>query len=228
VETIIQLNNVSKVYQTGNIATHSLQNVTLQLPKGRNIAIVGKSGSGKSTLLNMITGIDRPTTGEIVVCGKNITKLSEKELAQWRGQNIGIVFQFFQLLPTLNILDNLLLPMEFVGIVPSSERKKRAKELLETTGMLPHAQKYPSELSGGEQQRVAIARALVNDPPLIVADEPTGNLDSANSQMVKSIFDAQRKQGRTIVTVTHEHIEQEQYDAVVPLSDGKILNMHNL
>ena len=222
-ESFIQLSNVSKTYKTGNVLFDALKEINLQIGKGQSIAIVGKSGCGKSTLLNMIAGIDRPSNGEIEISGKKISRLNEKELTQWRGQNVGIVFQFFQLLPTLSVLDNLILPMDFIGNIPNKKRKSRAMELLQMTGVDVQAKKYPGELSGGEQQRVAIARALANDPQLIVADEPTGNLDSANSKIVKDIFKALKKQGKTVIVVTHEKIDPQEYDTVINLADGKII-----
>lgn len=228
VNDIIQLKDVSKTYKTGSVSYDALRGIDLQVPQGSNLAIVGKSGSGKSTLLNMITGIDRPSKGQIVICGKQTDHLNERELSMWRGKNIGIVFQFFQLLPTLTVLDNLLLAMDFVSVIPSSNRKTRAIQLLSMTGVEGHAKKYPGELSGGEQQRVAIARALANDPMLIVADEPTGNLDSVNSDIVKDIFKTLRKEGKTVVTVTHERINAQEYDAVINLRDGQIVKVSDL
>ena len=221
-ESIIQLSNVSKTYRTDSVVFSALKDITLQIEKGKNIVIRGKSGSGKSTLLNMISGIDRPGKGEIEICGKKISALSEKELTKWRGRNVGIVFQSFQLLPTLSVLDNLILPMDFVGVIPMKKRKSRAMELLKMTGVDVQAKKYPGELSGGEQQRVAIARAIANDPQFIVADEPTGNLDSVNSKIVKDIFISLNKQGKTVITVTHEQINPQEYDAVITLVDGEI------
>ena len=220
---IIQLRDVSKTYKTGSISYNALSNINLSVTQGNNLAIVGKSGSGKSTLLNMITGIDRPTQGQMIICGEQIDQLNEKDLSLWRGKNVGIVFQFFQLLPTLTVLDNLLLAMDFVNVVPKQNRKIKAMHLLTMTGVESHAKKYPGELSGGEQQRVAIARALANEPMLIVADEPTGNLDSVNSQIVKDIFKNLKKEGKTVITVTHEQINSQDYDAVINLSDGKII-----
>lgn len=219
---IIKVENLTKIYESGEIKYPALQNINLQIHKGSNVAVTGKSGSGKSTLLNMITGIDYPTSGKIIIKNQQINILTEKELTRWRGKNIGIIFQFFLLLPNISILDNILLPMEFVNVIPKKERKERAMHLLEITGIENHAKKFPHELSGGEQQRAAISRALANDPEIIIADEPTGNLDSANSEIIKNIFKKLNRKGKTIITVTHEKVYPGEYDQVVFLSDGKI------
>ena len=219
----IELQNVSKIYRTGNIQYTALTDINKHIDKGSYVAITGKSGSGKSTLLNMITGIDNPSSGTITISNEEISNFNEQQLTKWRGRNIGIVFQFFQLLPTISIIDNLVLAMDFVGKISKSKRKSRASELLEITGIVSHAYKYPGELSGGEQQRAAISRALVNNPEIIIADEPTGNLDSVNSQIVIDIFKQLHHQGKTIITVTHDQIDTSQYDEVIRLSDGKII-----
>src|SRR5690242_10187489 len=178
-----RLLNVVKAYPMGDREYVALRGINLALYAGEFTAIVGPSGSGKSTILNMITGIDRPTTGQVLMAGRPLHLMSENELAQWRGANIGIVFQFFQLLPTLTALENVMLPMDFVDTYRGA-RRQRALSLLSRVGLSSHANHLPSELSGGEQQRVAIARALANDPPIIIADEPTGNLDSATGQLI--------------------------------------------
>ncbi|MFV8752312.1 ABC transporter ATP-binding protein [Nannocystaceae bacterium ST9] len=201
-----------------------LRDVDLTIGAGEHVAIVGKSGSGKSSLLNMITGIDRPSRGEVVVAGTPVHALAEGPRALWRGRTVGIVFQFFQLIPTLTTLQNLMLAMEFVGVVAKKDRRARAMALLEQTGIAAHVDKLPSELSGGEQQRVAIARALVNDQPLLVADEPTGNLDSQNSAIVLGIFRELVKAGKTVVVVTHERsVGGGDYGRVVSLEDGALV-----
>src|SRR5690606_8546392 len=168
------------------------------------IAITGKSGSGKSTLLNVITGIDRPTAGSVLINGIRVDKLSESELASWRGKNVGVVFQFFQLLPTLTTLENVMLPMDFCNTYPKKDRKERALSLLQMVDIGEQADKFPSTLSGGQQQRAAIARALANDPPLIVADEPTGNLDSATAKAIFELFARLARSGKSVLVVTHE------------------------
>jgi ABC-type lipoprotein export system ATPase subunit len=194
----------------------------LQIDRGEFVAIIGKSGSGKSTLINMLTGIDRPTTGEVLVGDTAVHTLSEGRLAVWRGKNVGIVFQFFQLLPTLTLLENVLLPMDFGHRFPTGERRERALDLLEQVGMAEQAGKLPSAVSGGQQQRVAIARALANDPPIVVADEPTGNLDSKTADDVFSLFERLVESGKTILMVTHDPRAAATADRVIFLSDGRV------
>ncbi len=225
-QDLIQLKDVSLTYGT-TAATGApypaLQDIDLTVGAGDHLAVVGSSGSGKSSLLNMITGIDHPTRGTVEIAGTKIHTLAEGPLALWRGRTVGIVFQFFQLIPNLSILENLLLPMEFVNVIPKVERTSRALALLEQTGIAPQAGKLPAELSGGEQQRAAIARALANDPPLLVADEPTGNLDSRNAERVLAIFLRQVEAGKTVIVVTHERNVGAQFARVVTLRDGRIV-----
>ncbi|HAP42825.1 MAG: ABC transporter ATP-binding protein [Spirochaetes bacterium GWD1_61_31] len=220
---LVRLNEVSLTYGSNGTRCEALRKINLSIGSGEHLAIVGKSGSGKSSLLNMITGIDHPSEGEVIVDGTTVHTMKEGPLALWRGRMAGIVFQFFQLIPTITILQNILLPMEFVGVIPKKERRERALSLLEQTGIFDHARKLPSELSGGEQQRAAIARALANDPPLIVADEPTGNLDSANAEIVLGIFRGLVDAGKTVVVVTHERNLGKEYSRVVSLKDGMIV-----
>lgn len=201
---------------------HALKDATLSVQAGDNVVIVGKSGSGKSTLLNIITGIDRAESGEVHINGSALTNLNESELAVWRGRSIGIVFQFYQLLPTLSAIDNILFAMELVNAIPAGERRSRAEGLLSQVGLGDKMKKYPNELSGGEKQRVAIARALANDPPLVVADEPTGNLDSKTSDQIHQLFLDLNKAGKTIIKVTHENIEHLHYNKVFRIVDGRI------
>lgn len=219
---MIRLECVTKCYEQSHNTTNALDQIDLTIKEGEHLAIVGKSGSGKSTLLNMLTGIDRPTSGKVIMNGCDIHQMSESKLATWRGKNIGIVFQFFQLIPTLTILENLLLAMDFVNVIDKKQRGKRALELLELTGVSKHKDKLPSMLSGGEQQRAAIARALANDPPIIVADEPTGNLDSMTTLDILYLFDRLAKQGKTVIVVTHEETHNE-YERIIKLLDGKII-----
>jgi len=221
-QPILSLQGVSKEFQSKERTFTALKNVSLSVEKGEYLAITGKSGSGKSTLLNMITGIDHPTNGKVLVNGLTIGELSESKLAKWRGQNIGIVFQFFQLIPTLTIKENMLLAMEFVDIIPAADRAKQVTELLTQVGIAEQANKMPSALSGGEQQRAAIARALANNPEIIVADEPTGNLDSKTADSINSIFSSLAQSGKTVIVVTHEKNTALKYQRIVNLKDGEI------
>ena len=221
-EPLIDLRDVVKVYETGAGGTTVLKNVSLQVLPGEFVSVVGPSGSGKSTLLNMITGIDRPTSGEVYVGGEAVHRLSENQRARWRGRNVGVIFQFFQLLPTLTILENVMLPMDFCNVYRGRERKARALHLLEQVGIAGHAHKLPSALSGGEQQRAAIARALANDPPLLVADEPTGNLDTTTANEVFTLFEGLVAQGKTMMVVTHDRSLSARTQRVIYLLDGRI------
>jgi putative ABC transport system ATP-binding protein len=200
---LVLLENVEKVFKTKAGPFKALRGVDLQVERGEFVAIVGPSGSGKSTLINMITGIDRPTTGEVYVAGERLTRMSEGKVAKWRGRNVGVVFQFFQLLPTLTVLENVMMPMNYCGTY-KGQRRERALELMELVGVIETANKYPSQISGGQQQRAAIARALVNDPKLIVGDEPTGNLDTISAGLVFALFEDLVEQGKTIIMVTHD------------------------
>lgn len=221
-EPIVVVTGVGKSYGSGAAQVRALQDVDLIIPRGRVVAITGRSGSGKSTLLNLVTGIDKPSVGEVRIDDASPASMSERQLAAWRGRTIGIVFQFFQLLPTLTVLENVVLPMDFRGVWPRRERQRRALELLRTVGVGDQALKFPSELSGGQQQRAAIARALANDPPLLVADEPTGNLDSANARAIFALFRQLAEGGKTIVVVTHETEFAELFDVRFELEDGRL------
>ncbi|GAB4518556.1 MAG: ABC transporter ATP-binding protein [Anaerolineae bacterium] len=200
---LISLEGVRKIYKTKAGPLEVLKGVNFQVNEGEFVAIVGPSGSGKSTLINMITGIDRPTEGEVHVAGQRLTKMNENAVAKWRGKNVGVVFQFFQLLPTLTVLENVMMPMNYTGTF-AGQRRERAMEMLELVDLPDVANKYPSQISGGQQQRAAIARALVNDPKLIVGDEPTGNLDTVSAGLVFALFEELVSQGKTIVMVTHD------------------------
>jgi putative ABC transport system ATP-binding protein len=220
---MIHIQELTKTYTSAEgMAFNALEKVNVEIKSGEFVAIMGKSGSGKSTLLNMLTGIDRPTTGQIFFQNQAIHQFSENQLALWRGREVGIVFQFFQLLPTLSILENLLLAMDFVGKIPKNERENRAMQLLQQVGIEDQAHKLPATLSGGQQQRAAIARALSNDPDLIVADEPTGNLDTSNSTAIMALFGKLVQSGKTLVVVTHDAEVAAQAQRVIQLSDGKI------
>jgi putative ABC transport system ATP-binding protein len=218
--TVIQLQSASKTYSVDTRDITVLQPTDLTVERGEFIAVTGPSGSGKSTLLNLITGIDHPTGGMVIVDGQNFGGLSESKLAHLRGKLVGIVFQFFQLIPTLTSLENIVLAMDLVGSVPGGQRRTRAMTLLEQVGVGEQANKLPSRLSGGEQQRVAIARALANDPSVLIADEPTGNLDSVNAEKVRAIFAQCAADGRTVIVATHDPRGLEQFDRVITISDG--------
>jgi len=217
---IINLTDVTKSYSVGGRDIQVLKPTTLVVEKGGYVALTGPSGSGKSTLLNLIGGVDRPTGGLVTIDGVNFGDLNESKLARVRGSKIGIVFQFFQLVPTLSALENIVLAMDLVGVIPARERKARGRKLLDQMGVGSHAGKLPSRLSGGEQQRVAIARALANDPPLLVADEPTGNLDSENSAIVATLFGQCVAEGRTVIVATHETSDLGRYSRTLRLVDG--------
>jgi putative ABC transport system ATP-binding protein len=225
--TLIDLRDVAKTYETDAGGLTVLKDISLQVREGEFVGVVGPSGSGKSTLLNMITGIDRPSSGEVYVGGEAIHTLSENQLARWRGRNVGVIFQFFQLLPTLTVLENVVLPMDFCNIYQSRERKERAMHLLELVGVADQAHKLPSALSGGQQQRAAIARALANDPPVIVGDEPTGNLDSVTANDVFLLFERLVDQGKTLVIVTHDLSLSARMGRALHLLNGRIHRDNN-
>ena len=220
---MIELRDVTKQYPGPDGGTRALDAVTLDLPAGEFVAIVGKSGSGKSTLINLIAGIDRPSAGQVHVAGTAVHALDESRLAAWRGRHVGVVFQFFQLLPTLTVLENVMLPMDFCATYPEAQAHERALRLLADVGIEDHAHKLPSALSGGQQQRAAIARALANDPPLIVADEPTGNLDSHTAGAVLALLAGLVHLGKTVLMVTHERDLSRIADRVVSLADGRVV-----
>jgi len=219
---LIALRDLVKTYDTGAGELTVLKDVSLEVQPGEFVSIVGPSGSGKSTLLNMITGIDRPTGGEVFVAGETVHALSENQLARWRGRKVGVVFQFFQLLPTLTILENVMLPMDFCKSYRRRDRRRRALQLLQQVGIADQAHKLPNALSGGQQQRAAIARALANDPPLVVADEPTGNLDTTTAGELFELFDALVAEGKTLVVVTHDETLSARSQRVLHLLDGRI------
>ena len=223
-QPMIDLRDVNKFYKTAIGDYHALKSIDLCICEGEFVSIIGKSGSGKSTLLNMITGIDRPTSGQVYVNGTAVHELNENRMARWRGKNLGIVFQFFQLLPTISVIENIMLPMDFCRTYPMREREKRALELLEMVELADHAYKLPTALSGGQQQRVAIARALANDPPVIIADEPTGNLDSKTADSVFELFTNLVAQGKTIIIVTHDSALAKRTHRTALIADGEIVN----
>ncbi len=221
-QALIELRGINKDFLSPGGAVRVLRDINLLVNQGEFLAVVGKSGSGKSTLLNMITGIDRPTSGEVLVADTAVHRLAEGPLATWRGRTVGVVFQFFQLLPTLTVVENIMLPMDFMASYPARERRPRALALLEQVGITDQADKLPSSLSGGQQQRAAIARALANDPLLIVADEPTGNLDNHTADEVIRLFSSLVQSGKTVIIVTHERDVTAFTDRSVVLADGRV------
>ena len=226
--SLIELRSVSKNYKTAAGDFPALKSIDLDMNTGEFVSVIGKSGSGKSTLLNMITGIDRPSGGEVFVNNTSVHELSENKMALWRGRNLGIVFQFFQLLPTISVIENIMLPMDFCNTYPMRRREKRALELLELVELSEHAYKMPTALSGGQQQRVAIARALANDPPIIIADEPTGNLDSKTADKIFQLFKNLVVQGKTIIIVTHDSGLAKRVERTALIADGEIVNEYVL
>jgi putative ABC transport system ATP-binding protein len=223
VKHAIQVSDVVKTYPLGAGEVVAVDHLSLDIPQGEFVAIVGRSGSGKTTLLNLLAGIDRPTAGTVQAAGADLGSLSESGLAAWRGRNVGLVFQFFQLLPTLTVAENVMLPMDFANKVPAGKRRSRALTLLDQVGVGDQADKLPATLSGGQQQRAAIARALANDPPLLLADEPTGNLDSGTAEAVLALFAGLHAEGRTIVVVTHERDIRSVVGRQVTLQDGRVV-----
>jgi putative ABC transport system ATP-binding protein len=221
-EYVVQVKDIVKSFKVGDGEVTILKGLSFDVKDGEFVSIVGPSGNGKSTLLNMITGIDRPTAGEVIVTGREVHKMSENKLAAWRGENVGIIFQFFQMLPALSLLQNVILPMDFANKYTPKERRERAMHLLETVGLGDQADKLPSMVSGGQQQRAAIARSLANDPPLLVADEPTGNLDSRTAGDVFDLFNRLVDEGKTMLMVTHDKELAKRVPRVVEITDGKI------
>ena len=221
---LVHLRDVVKTYQSSAGRFTALKGVDLQVESGAFVSIIGKSGSGKSTLINVITGIDRPTSGEVIVDDVQIHSLSEEQIAVWRGRSIGVIFQFFQLLPTLTAVENILLAMDYGRQYPRIERPERALYLLELVGMAEQAHRLPNSLSGGQQQCVAIARALANDPVLLTADEPTGNLDSKSAEMVFHLFENLAQAGKTILMVTHDNDLAARAQRTIKLADGRIVD----
>lgn len=222
-KSLIHLTSVVKVYDTGEVPFTALRGIDLEVQPGEFVGLIGKSGSGKTTLINMLTGIDHPTSGEVWVDGTPVHKLGENALAIWRGRSIGVVFQFFQLLPTLTVIENVMIPMDFCNVYKTDERPEIAMNLLEQVDMADQAHKLPAALSGGQQQRVAIARALANDPPIIAADEPTGNLDSKTADAVFHQFEELVAGGKTIVMVTHDNDLASRVTRALHVADGEIV-----
>jgi ABC-type lipoprotein export system ATPase subunit len=223
-EPMIDLRGITKVYETDAGPFLALKDVDLRVYPGEFVAVVGKSGSGKSTLINVFTGIDHPTHGEAIVARTRIGQLDQGQMAEWRGRQLGIVFQFFQLLPALTLIENVMLPMDLCQMYDPTERTERALHMLEQMGIADGADKFPSAVSGGHQQRAAIARALANDPPLLVADEPTGNLDSKTAESIFCLFESLVADGKTILMVTHDGELAGRVPRTLTLADGKFVD----
>jgi putative ABC transport system ATP-binding protein len=220
---VVALRDVEKSFNVGGRELPVLHGISTDIQRGEFVSIVGPSGNGKSTLLNMITGIDRPTAGEVLVLGRPVHEMSEDELARWRGEEVGIIFQFFQMLPSLSLLQNVVLPMELTGKYSRNERNERAMELLDSVGLADQAAKLSSMVSGGQQQRAAIARALANDPPLLVADEPTGNLDAGTAGQVFDLFlKLVEERGKTMIMVTHDKELADRVPRKLEIVNGRI------
>lgn len=220
---LIQMRGVTKVYASGGRPVQALNNLSLSIAEGEFVGIFGKSGAGKTTLINMITGVDDLTTGEVIVDGVPVHTLSENAMAQWRGKNMGVIYQSFHLMPTLTLLQNVMLPMDLCGQFHPLRSPRRATELLRQVELEEHMHKPPSKISGGQQQRVAIARALANDSPIIVADEPTGRLDSVTAEIIFAIFEKLAQQGKTVIMVTHDESFVHRVSRAIRLADGQIV-----
>lgn len=221
-ETIIRMRGITKVFPTPRGDVTVLKGIDVDVHQGEFVSVVGRSGSGKSTLVNMLTGIDHPTSGTVQVSDIQVQNMHESRMALWRGRNLGIVFQFFQLLPMLTLVENVMLPMDFCNIYSPASREERALELLKRVGLEEFACKLPGAVSGGQQQSAAVARALANDPPILVADEPTGNLDSYTASQVMDIFEELAAQGKTILMVTHDRILAKRTSRILLISDGEL------
>lgn len=221
--SLIQMRQIVKTFKTPAGDFTALKGIDADFYPGEFVSVVGKSGSGKSTLVNMITGIDRPTSGEVKIGDTYVHRLNESEMSRWRGRNLGIVFQFYQLLPMLSLLENVMLPMDISRLYTPAERERRALELLDRVGLAAVAHKMPAAVSGGQQQSAAIARALANDPPLIVADEPTGNLDSRAAAAIFELFEGLVAQGKTVIMVTHDPALAQRAGRILRLADGEIV-----
>jgi len=220
--SFISLRDVVKDYPTASGTFRALKGIDLDLARGEFLGVIGKSGAGKTTLINMIAGIDTLTEGSVTVAGTDVQRLDENALALWRGRNLGVIYQSFQLMPTLSLVDNVLMPMDFCGLYRFGS-VERALQLLDQVGLSKHVNKLPWAISGGQQQRVAIARALANDPPILLADEPTGRLDSVTAGMIFEIFEELVRQGKTILMVTHDHSLAQRMSRVVEIADGQIV-----
>ncbi|MBW6472127.1 MAG: ABC transporter ATP-binding protein [Anaerolineaceae bacterium] len=220
----IKILNLSKIFQAASMQFVALSDISIAFHQHEFTAVVGRSGSGKSTLMNMITGIDKPTSGKVIVNGIEIHTMRETAMSKWRGENLGIVFQFYQLIPVLSLVENVMLPMQIAGKFSQSERLDRAHDLLSQVGLQNYAHKRPYLVSGGQQQSTAIARALANDPPILIADEPTGNLSSGEAEKIFNIFQTLSSSGKTIIMVTHDEDLAKRARRVLKLVDGRIVS----
>jgi putative ABC transport system ATP-binding protein len=223
-QPVIRMTGITKVFHSGGQTFHALRGVDLDFRPGQFVGVVGRSGSGKSTLVNMITGIDRPTAGMVEILGTHVHDLTESDMARWRALHLGIVFQFYQLLPMLSVFENVLLPMDLADRVPVGEREERALALLAQMGLQGAEHEMPAALSGGQQQAAAIARALANDPPILMADEPTGNLDSRTAESVFGLFERLADQGKAVIMVTHDQSLARRTQRVILLDDGRVVD----
>lgn len=222
--TLIRAEAIRKNYRTGKVITEALKGVDLNIRRGEYVGIMGKSGSGKTTLLNMLAGLDSLTAGSVLIGRTDIHGMNENERARWRGENLGFIFQSFQLLPGLTLLDNVMLPLDFIGKYDEKKSRDTAMMLLEMVELEAHVNKYPSEISGGQQQRVAIARALISEPQILLADEPTGRLDAGTSEIIFNLFDQIFANGMTMVIVTHDNSLEKRFQRVIRLQDGLIVS----
>jgi putative ABC transport system ATP-binding protein len=220
---LIDMQDIDKVFKTSAGEVTVLKTICVNFDRSQFVSVVGRSGSGKSTLVNMLTGIDHPTRGSVRVADKLIHQMSESKMSIWRGRNLGIVFQFFQLLPMLSLLENVMLPMDFCGLYPPAERETRAMDLLALVGVEKLAHKMPGAVAGGQQQSVAVARALANDPPILIADEPTGNLDGRTAEQVIQLFEAQVAKGKTVIMVTHDRDLARHAGRILVIVDGELV-----
>lgn len=225
-ESLIRLSHVEKIYRTPAGEVRALKDVNFCVQRGEFLGVIGKSGAGKSTLINLITGVDRLTSGEIWIENTPVHAMNQNQMALWRGRNVGVIYQSFELLPQISILDNVILPLDLCGAYQPQNAKRKALELLEQVAIVEHAYKKPTMISGGQQQRVVIARALINDPPIIVADEPTGSLDSKTGEQVVQLFEGLVSDGKTVLMVTHDRSYQERFSRVLHIVDGAVLNQH--
>ncbi|MEM7028233.1 MAG: ABC transporter ATP-binding protein [Chloroflexota bacterium] len=225
---LIDIQNVIKRFPVGDDHVTILKGISFQIERGEFVSIVGPSGNGKSTLLNMITGIDRPSDGEIVAVDQHLTSLSENELALWRRHNVGIIFQFFQMLPSLTLAENIILPMDLADKYTITERRERALHLLDQVGLADQSEKLPTEVSGGQQQRAGIARAVANDPPLIIGDEPTGRLDPKGAVLCFELFEGWIAEGKTMLMVTHDKGLADRVGRKIEIYDGYVTGDHRL